>query len=236
MDELEVSIREQIKVICADGTYKIGKLLRVDTDVIIINPGRLLTMNKRDISSVYTKSFGSDWRLAVLPAPLKIDGSQLKDFFFKASISTYASGASPEALEELPNAERYFWCDYADGKRYEYRDTYFSVGNGRSFGFTIISFDKELVWWMRYGGQCIEKYVDEQKTTAFLKKALLKAYKEKLFLGGRGEIKYVEGNLIYRNLVGTSEFESFKGREIITRISSPELVFYHDYEGGVVKK
>jgi hypothetical protein len=169
-------------------------------------------------------------------AKVEIDIKELKDFFFRASANGYASGKEPENIPIFPGAKGYFYAEWIEEKLYKYFDVYFSIGSGRSFGFTIISIDDKLVWYMRYNGACYQKFVNEQKTTDTLKRALLEAYQEKLFLGGRGVKKFKDGNFEYNNLPTKNFFEEFFGEDIIHDETQffPQKIFYHNYEGGLI--
>jgi hypothetical protein len=168
-----------------------------------------------------------------------INIQELQDFFFRASINGYASGKEPDYLQGFPGAKFYLWYEEIKGKAYRYKDMYFSVGNGKSFGFTLISISGQLVWYMRYWGESLKKFVGEIKVTDVLKKALLDAYQRKSFLGGRGTPNFIIRYLDYHNVPQKNLFEEFYGEDMIhdeTPNRYPEKIFLHKYEGGLIPK
>jgi len=150
-----------------------------------------------------------------------IDLKAIEDFFFEASRKTYAGQAAKETIPALPGSKTFRY----ERDNFLYLDTYFTHGE-KSFGQTIIYFNGQPVWMMQYYG--FDK-VDDKRVIPFLKKALLSAYENNSFVGGRGPAHFSEGILQYRNMISRSRFEDFEGEEIIAE--NHITLFWHGYRG-----
>lgn len=167
----------------------------------------------------------------------KADIKKLEDFFLAAARATFASGLEHGSISEIYGSKSYVYRAMIEDNFYVYQDVYFNAGNGKSFGFTIISINRQYVWTMHYHGNCWGEYARGVKNVQlmnFLKKALLNAYEKKQFFGGRG-IAFKERQFKYDNYCTKNNFEDFSGKESIDVL--PRLMFrafYHEYEGGLV--
>lgn len=108
-------------------------------------------------------------------------------------------------------------------------DSYKVYESGKSEGETRISYGSHDVWFMSYGGFYMKKDIQ------FLKRALMFAYKEPHFYGGRGPLLYHEGEtddtIRYVNDLDTgSTFENFSGTESL-RGPGQRLRGLHHYWG-----
>lgn len=167
------------------------------------------------------------------------DAKSLLDFFFEASLATYAGGGEKSAIAGLPGAKslRFERCPFL------YVDTYF-VNGTQSCGQTLIWCDGAPVWVMQYRGFCTDK-----EAINILKRALSDAYRMKRFHGGRGETQNgfaTIGTYRYHNWPLKNDFASFEGKEFIDRhdrvrhqtaadpVFWTERVFMHEYNGGLL--
>lgn len=162
-----------------------------------------------------------------------INESKLTDFIYKSKLLGFAKtdnkvsqsdGSSIYSNRELP------WL---------YTDTY--CGNTIERGNEDVYYDMVLVWSMQYrGGYYIPYWGNAETLSTFLKEALLKIPKEfpirgpKEFISDRVmfENKTIEGKFTYHNQ-WEGNIGHFIGREFI--YWKDNLVFYHDYIGGIVR-
>jgi len=160
---------------------------------------------------------------------------EIRVFFLEASAETYAAGAAKLTVPQLPGSKVLYYGSEHIGRTFSYVDCYFSSGR-RSFGQTVISVDRIAVWGMQYHGFWES---EDERVIPFLKRALLAAYSEKLFLGGRGPRVYrdreTERGLLYCNYPESDDFTNFKGHEeIVDDTNSATLsgfLFRHKYNG-----
>lgn len=168
---------------------------------------------------------------------MKFDVQKLQDFFFEAAAQTYAGNAGTRnTLLEIPGSQRYRYLR----SNLLYLDTYLATGE-YSAGQTVICVSNRPAWIMQYQGWCKD---DNPETLQFLKKALLCAYQEKAFHGGRGPRHFCQeniNNLHYENVYTAPPpqcFSSFQGRERIwqyeTHLKPPTQLFYHTYQGRLL--
>lgn len=138
---------------------------------------------------------------------------QIQEIFFDAMINGWASGGEKK---DLP--------DFCDGKEIIFTkddflviDSYF-INNetNKSAGMTMIFYQKIPVWTMSYHG------FYNKRASRFLKFFLLKQYKTKVFIGGRGAMFDKNGTIIYHNCPLVNDFKSFFGREDLFEIVSFE--------------
>lgn len=184
---------------------------------------------------------------------MEITGEEVACFFLKASLKGYASGkkAAPFAVTILPGFRGYY---YQEGS-WKYLDAYTVGEEGKSWGFTTITYQNIQVFWMSYGGEVKKLVMDvllrskitSDDVTDFLKEALMDNYRRwesegsRAFIGGRGRLVYVKKPLRYRNelhvpaVIGT--IDHFTGTERIFFEAPEEVkVFYHNYQGGLLVK
>lgn len=162
---------------------------------------------------------------------------KLQQFFFEAAAVTYASGEKAKPLPELAGAKHY-WYQPA-GSPLCYADVFFVNGES-SGGQTVIYEHAKPVWIMQYHGWCKD---DDPEVLTFLKKALLRAYLDKKFYGGRGEPGFAEigkqDGLIYDNFAAPPHhgFTDFQGRERIWCKGRRDTeLFWHRYQGLLLAK
>lgn len=155
---------------------------------------------------------------------------RLKKFFFEAALVTYASGIK---AEKQPGGYRSY--SYRKGTL-KYIDRY-NIGGQSSFGQTVISDRNDAVWVMQYHGWCKN---DSREVLSFLKQALITAYQEKQFNGGRGpSLFHSEGaEMTYYNRSKSqsgTHFTRFTGYEHIVNFNHQEIVFWHHYQGYLLE-
>lgn len=173
----------------------------------------------------------SDAANSLLEWEVPMDILTLQDFFFRAMVAGYASGAEPQLVpsahgwkcmppfvDEVLGLELVdMWCTHPQ--------------SDRSFGFTTIYLHGQPVWVMSYGGE----YRDE--AIPILKKALRDTYEAKVFLGARGASMSHEG-LAYSNTPAFMDgddahsFAHFQGCEEVFRLRGDrETLGSHEYWG-----
>lgn len=129
---------------------------------------------------------------------LKLQTSrELLDFFFEASMATYASGAEAKESTTLPGGKEYTYerCDL------RYVDRYVSgqVGNrGQSAGHTYIEFvpEQRVLWIAGYDGWWLKTC---EGVNSFHRRALMAAYENRQFRYGRGPEEYEEEIFTYHH-------------------------------------
>lgn len=104
------------------------------------------------------------------------------------------------------------------------------IGKDWSAGTIRISFKGKVVWWMSYAGWC------KKPALPFLKKALLNAFKEKVFNGGRGNTLYQDPkypDLAYRNHTAScrNSFSMFEGFDEILSVEDSNVVGFCKFMG-----
>ncbi len=162
-----------------------------------------------------------------------VDWIAAEEFFLEAAQRTYAADV-PEVKNPNVSGER--------GYRYErgelsYLDRYTVGTNGWSFGQTIIWQEDQPIWWMHYHGRARMPAV-----TGFLKDALMAAYVEGRFIGGRGPFAFhraeISPSLYLNRPRPSSTFVDFAGREEIiaaaTTCDERAILFWHEYRGSAL--
>ena len=132
--------------------------------------------------------------------------------FFEAMLKGYAGGGRAVAVREMPGYKEYI---FSKGD-YLVVDQYGSIGE-KSTGTTTILVEDEPVWFMSYMGYY------RKEDLPFLKSVLKRTYEKGEFIGGRGPLSAMSGDLVYTNKVseeGSSgclkgSFDCFKGEESI---------------------
>lgn len=128
---------------------------------------------------------------------------ELLDFFFEASMATYASGAKAQSSTALPGGKEYTY--ERDNLRYVDRYVSGQLGNrGQSAGHTYIEFlpESRVLWIAGYDGwwlKPIEGFEVIHDVNAFHRRALMAAYENRTFLCGRGPEEFTEGIYTYHN-------------------------------------
>ncbi|MEK7512677.1 MAG: DUF5680 domain-containing protein [Patescibacteria group bacterium] len=129
-----------------------------------------------------------------------------------------------ESIPRLPGSKAIFFKQ--DG--FTVLDCYFKNGI-QSMGDTIIWHKKEPVWKMSYGGSYSPEVIP------FLKEALLKAYRERSFVGGRGPSFFEGEGYVYVNQMLRNDFTSFLGEErVYSRQEAGKVVGHHAYWGRIL--
>jgi len=164
---------------------------------------------------------------------LVLNEEELLDFIYRSKMLGFAKtdikvsqsdGSSLYSNRELP------WL---------YTDTY--CGNTIERGQEDVYYDMVLVWSMQYrGGYYIPYWKEAEALSIFLKEALLRTPKQFPFRGPEefsldqitfGE-RIIDGKFLYHNQ-WEGNIGHFVGREFI--YWRDDLVFYHDYMGGIVR-
>ena len=164
---------------------------------------------------------------------INISEKELTDFIYRSKLLGFAKtdnkvsqsdGSSLYSNRELP------WL---------YTDTY--CGNTIERGFEDVHYNMVLVWSMQYrGGYYVPYWGKAETMSAFLKEALLQTPKEFPIRGPEEfssdkfsfEGETIEGNFLYHNQ-WEGNIGHFLGREFV--YFNSDLVFYHDYIGGIVR-
>jgi len=142
--------------------------------------------------------------------------------FFAALLAGYAGNS--KGLKKKKTPDGYKTITFVSGD-FKVVDRYCTTPHSNSSaGTTTIFFQNKPVWWMSYSGY----YEDE--AILFLKQALARTYRRRIFLGGRG-LGFSTDNMIYVNHVGTDKFERFDGWESIIEIGTWRKLGYHKYSG-----
>ena len=100
-----------------------------------------------------------------------------------------------------------------------------SPDSNKSAG-TITIWHKDVpVWLMNYGGWY------DKCAIPVVKEALMRAYEEKMFFGGRGWNMHKKNGIIYVNIPEKNAFPDFSGSEQAVELETSRLLGYHDYWG-----
>lgn len=151
-----------------------------------------------------------------------VDLKEVEEFFLKAMAKGWAAGAKPTSSPDMPG---YKYISFREGD-FSLIDQYsFNKTNSRGAGSIIVWFKGTPVWVMHYRG------IYSKKTMSFLKQALLNAYTQARFFGGRGSLILKENSLLYINRPELSEFAEFKGREEIIDVNTREVLSWDEYWG-----
>jgi hypothetical protein len=157
-----------------------------------------------------------------------MDLHALNNFLGNASVATYAGGGKRLITEK----KGFFDLEYREGGFY-YRDSF--AGYLASFGQEVVWYQDKPVWMCSYGGGMKNSKANDAQfahtTFGFLKRALRTGDKNKNFQP-RGPENLKDGDWEYMNKC-EGDISEFKGHEEIHY--KGELVFVHDYFGGIVK-
>jgi len=154
--------------------------------------------------------------------------AEMEDIFFKAMNTGYANNSQKETFADIGKM-----VDFTDGS-WSVIDGYLVTPLGpRSGGLMAMSYEGIPVWLLQYAGQY------EEEAIPCLKAALIAAYSEKKFFGGRGPEQFTLDGLVYQNEVDRAyrqDFKKsnfFKGYESIrTAIGVPQRCLgWHSYQG-----
>ena len=152
----------------------------------------------------------------------------LNEFIGKAGSATYAGGGKRIKTEK----QGFIDLEHREGDFY-YRDSF--AGYLASHGQETVWHQDKPVWMCSYAGGMRGSKTDDTEfanaTFEFLKKAMRTGEKSKEFQP-RGPKNLKEGDWEYINDF-TGDISNFKGNEEIHY--KGELVFVHDYFGGVLK-
>ena len=152
----------------------------------------------------------------------------LTDFVGEAALATYAGSGQRIKTEK----KGFFDLEYKEGDFY-YRDSF--AGYLASHGQETVWYQDKPVWMCSYTGGMQGSKADDAAfaydTFEFLKKAMRTGEKSQSFRH-RGPQNMKDGEWEYYNNF-SGDIISFKGHEEIYH--SGELVFMHDYFGGVLK-
>jgi hypothetical protein len=149
---------------------------------------------------------------------------QIQAFFFKAMLQGWASGAIEDTVL-VDGVARYQAIPFREGEL-SLLDCYsVNPSSLKSAGTTTIWYQDTPVWFMSYGGHY------EEAAIPCLKHALLAAYGEHLFLGGRGLRSFHEGPLVYSNGNVSTDFTWFNGRESVVDTVNNVSLGNHQYWG-----
>jgi hypothetical protein len=148
--------------------------------------------------------------------------NEIKEFFFKAMLHGWVSGAKPQPVDGLP---RFVGYDFTDGK-FRLVDVYSKVPflSTASAGSTIIWLDDTPVWTMTYAGNYVKAAIP------ILKEVLRQTYQLRMFCGGRGRT-IANADWAYMNDPFPNDFRSFAGTEKISIDKAPGLLGTHQYSG-----
>lgn len=153
---------------------------------------------------------------------------QLNDFLGKAALATYAG--SGERIKTKKKG--FFDLEYREGDYY-YRDSF--AGYLSSHGQETVWYQDNPVWMCSYAGGMRNSKVDDadfaNETFEFLKQAMRTGEKNKEFQP-RGPENLKDGDWEYKNDF-SGDIGNFSGHEEIH--FKGELVFVHNYFGGVLK-
>lgn len=157
-----------------------------------------------------------------------MDLEALNNFLGKAALETYAGGGKRIETEK----KGFFDMEYREGDFY-YRDSF--AGYLASHGQETVWYQDTPVWMCSYAGGMRNSKVDNAEfahdTFEFLKQAMRTGEKSKDFQP-RGPRNLKEGDWKYINDC-TGDITNFKGHEEIHY--KGEMVFEHDYFGGVLE-
>lgn len=150
--------------------------------------------------------------------------AEAQDLFCRGMAVGYASGA-PSGLVFGDTDWKMF--GYREGD-WRLEDRYYiSPTTGKSVGETRIYFERQLIWFMSYGG------FYKKEAIPCLKGALMANYKENVFNSGRGKNDFVDGEYIYIIASqGPCSFERFFAREGIRRVQSAQAGTIPEHAGG----
>jgi hypothetical protein len=157
-----------------------------------------------------------------------MDLQTLNYFISRAAVATYAGGGERVETEK----KGFIDMEYREGDFY-YCDSF--AGYLASHGQETVWYQDKPVWMCSYAGGMRSSKTDDadfaKNTFEFLKKAMRSGEKSKGFQP-RGPKNLKDGDWEYINDC-TGDITNFNGHEEIH--FKDELVFVHDYFGGVLK-
>jgi len=157
---------------------------------------------------------------------------EAEQLFFRAMLAGYATDALAQPIPGMPG---YKLHSHTEGP-YTLTDCYWTTKHSnQSYGETVITYDGQPIWHMRYGG-AYPKFV-----IPFLKQVLESTYRLGHFCGGRGEydecqVDQDDDSIIkiwYENTCDmSSSFTSFGGGEsICTFEHGKKVIGHHAFQG-----
>ena len=159
---------------------------------------------------------------------------EVQEFFLKVSESGWASGSiKTTENENLPGFKILNFSQ--DSGELKFRDEYCVGADGLSSGRTVVWFNDIPIWAKAFQGRYPEEFI------APLKRALVSAFKDRSFIGGRGPEQFLdeESNSLYLNQV-KGDFRKFRGIETIhpnwgdkgmPEVFETNPKAYHEYHG-----
>lgn len=125
--------------------------------------------------------------------------------FFEAMLKGWVGGGRAISVRDMPGYKEFV---FPEGN-YLVVDRYGSIGE-KSTGTTTILVNDEPIWFMSYMG------FYRKEDLPFLKSVLKGTYEKGEFIGGRGPLSAMSGDLVYTNKVSEgSSFDRFQGEESI---------------------
>ncbi|MCK9368553.1 DUF5680 domain-containing protein [Candidatus Dojkabacteria bacterium] len=151
-----------------------------------------------------------------------MDLQKLKEFIFKASKATYASGSENIKIIE---SDKSTTLKYSEGE-YSYHDNYF--GGEPYGGREVVFINGNPVFMMTYYGKVVESITDLKTTYGFLQESLRQNTIESPL---RGPKEYIKGDMKYTfELKG--DIKEFIGFEKI--FLNNEEIYTATFTGGLV--
>lgn len=145
-------------------------------------------------------------------------------FFFEAMAQGWAAGAKAAEIPGTTPAG-YKAIHFRRGNLW-LLDYYCAAPvSDKSVGSTVIWYKDAPVWQMNYGGAYPKAVIP------LLKQFLLSAYREQIFVGGRGPLLQVRERFIYHNKPQPDDFSYFAGKEEIWDSPTGLCLGWHDYWG-----
>ncbi|OGN10289.1 MAG: hypothetical protein A3J46_00645 [Candidatus Yanofskybacteria bacterium RIFCSPHIGHO2_02_FULL_41_11] len=155
-------------------------------------------------------------------------------FFFDAARWGWASGQAYPTVKETQFMKEKSWRHEGVGTfwGFVFEDTYRTFEGSRvSEGQKKISYMDRPIWYMNYGGWY------DKEVIPFLKEALMEAYVQEAFCGGRGQPSFTSNEkypgLLYVNPRHNYSFRLLRGIESVTDPFG-KLRGTHDFFGGLL--
>lgn len=145
--------------------------------------------------------------------------NELRNFIFKAKLSTYASGK-----KSIKNNEGKREYSFSKGK-FKYVDIYY--GREIDHGIEIVHLNDHPVWSMSYRGGITTTHFPTDEVFIFLKKALSRLPED---FPVRGSDLFCDSDFTYRNFITGNIFDFIGYEEIYFKKS---IVYYKKYMGGL---
>ncbi|MFH1749569.1 MAG: hypothetical protein ABH837_01580 [bacterium] len=153
---------------------------------------------------------------------------QLKEVFFEGNLLGWPTGKGLEKTSPDLPGWKIIKVPVGD---FIFLDRYTVGSDGFSNGFIEIRNGEtnQLFWMMMFGGWYIKQAIQ------VVKPALIDAYKERQFIGGRGPRFFKAGHIIYENRVHNGgSFEKFRGVEEVFDQKGTQPLGFHWYSGGLM--